>query len=833
MADKPVVILDPRPRLIDEIFWPVDLQRMHSLVDVVWGRDDMIPTDVLLAALPQAEAIVCGGWRYGPILDQAPRLRAIMEVGGGPPRGLDYGACQRRGIRVLSCAPAFAPQVAEMALGMALAVCRQIVASHESIRAGTETWARERNPISFPLAGKPVGIVGYGGLSEALRPMLDLFKCPVSIYDPWLSDGYIRSTGATPLPLERLLAESRFIFVMAVPTAENLGLLTRQMLELIKPDAVLAVVSRAHLVDFDALTEMLYAGRFRAAIDVFPEEPLPPDHPIRQAPNVVLTAHFAGSTTEGRREIGRMLVDDLEAIVHHLPPRRMQVVEPELARATTGRKPERQRAGQDQVLQVWRSTVSDTFIGIQMGPHSVYDEGIDYVLDLVQETAHVNTILVYSQTYLGVVEGRAVSALADHGVPIRDHSKRHLTKVWVEPHDEHYAGTFLRHRRDPGKEEYADRDVLDDLREPTRRRGMKLYPRILEGSGQALAARIDNWPKVLCTDVYGRINRLPCWNNPDYRNWWLGTIEDMFCHHDLDGLQWGAERSGPLSRLLYNLEVPACFCTYCRAKGRALGINVERARQGFQDLYEFLRGIEAGGPSPADGVLINVIRVILKYPEILSWEMLWRQSLEETAQQIYGIAKLISPQAQVGRHFDHAHSSWDMIFKAEMSYADVVPYTDFIKPILYHDILGPRLRWWVLERLHRTTLREVTLEQSLELFYDVMGYDKSVEPGLDQLNSTGMTPDYVYRMTKQIVDVVKGKAAVYAGIGLDIPWGSAGWDRVQWDRFAGDPDNVYKSVRRAFDAGANGILVSREYDEMRMENLRAVGRAVGEMGLTG
>jgi phosphoglycerate dehydrogenase-like enzyme len=330
MSNKPLVILDPQPRRMDEVFWPADLDRLHAIVDVVWGKDDIIPDVTLRQALPDVQMILCGSWRYGDILDQAPRLRAILEVGGGPPRGLDYEACYRRGIRVLSCAPAFGPQVAEMSLGLALAVMRQVVASHESIRAGTETWGRERNPNSILLAGKPVGIIGYGSLSRSLLPLLAPFGCPVSVYDPWLSDGYLRSEGVTPLPLEPLLAQSQVIFVMAIPTPGNRALLSRSMLERIRPDAALCVISRAHLVDFDALTEMLYAGRFRAAIDVFAEEPLPLDHPIRKAPNVVLTAHFAGSTTEGRREIGTMVVDDLEAIVQNLPPRRMLHIEPEL-----------------------------------------------------------------------------------------------------------------------------------------------------------------------------------------------------------------------------------------------------------------------------------------------------------------------------------------------------------------------------------------------------------------------------------------------------------------------------------------------------------------------
>jgi len=93
---------------------------------------------------------------------------------------------------------------------------------------------------------------------------------------------------------------------------------------------VLVLISRAHVVDFDALTELVLAGRFKAAIDVFPIEPFPADHPIRRAPGAVLSAHRAGSVKEGLWEIGRMVVDDLEVIARGLPPQRLQVAQPEL-----------------------------------------------------------------------------------------------------------------------------------------------------------------------------------------------------------------------------------------------------------------------------------------------------------------------------------------------------------------------------------------------------------------------------------------------------------------------------------------------------------------------
>jgi phosphoglycerate dehydrogenase-like enzyme len=330
---KPLVILDPAYRRMPEIFRQADLKRLRSIAEVAWAQSEPMPEAEREKALPVAVAIVTGGWsRYGPgALDRAPRLRAIMDVGGSfPGAELDYEACFARGIRVLGSAWAFGPMVSEMALGMALAACREITQGDAAMRAGTEQWLHAGNRTTFSLYDQPVGFVGCGGLARSLRPLLEPFRCRIRAYDPWMTETFLRADGYEPCGLEELLRRSRFVFVLAVPAPENRALLDRARLELLPRDAVLVLISRAHLMDFDALTELVLAGRFRAAIDVFPQEPLPRDHPIRTARGAVLSAHRAGSVPEGLHEIGRAVVDDLEAILAGLPPRRMQAALPEL-----------------------------------------------------------------------------------------------------------------------------------------------------------------------------------------------------------------------------------------------------------------------------------------------------------------------------------------------------------------------------------------------------------------------------------------------------------------------------------------------------------------------
>jgi phosphoglycerate dehydrogenase-like enzyme len=261
-----------------------------------------------------------------------PSLKAICEVGGGLPsrERLDYDTCFDRRIRVLSCAPAFGPMVAEMALGLAIDCARGISRADRDFRAGTERWLHAGNVGTFTLFDRRVGIVGYGGLARSLRRLLEPFRCRIGAYDPWLTDRQLENEGVDPWSLDQVMAESDVIFVLAVPTRHNHALIDRRLLEMIRPGRVFVLASRAHVVDFDALTDLVRQGRFRAAIDVFPREPLPGDHPIRSAEDAVLSAHRAGAVADDLHLIGRMVVDDLEAIGAGLPPRRLQNAEPEL-----------------------------------------------------------------------------------------------------------------------------------------------------------------------------------------------------------------------------------------------------------------------------------------------------------------------------------------------------------------------------------------------------------------------------------------------------------------------------------------------------------------------
>lgn len=331
MTNIPQVLIDPSFRRMEEIFEQDDLDRLSKAARILWAKNERAPEDLIGAVKDDLFAIVAPEWRYGS-LDQFPKLHAILDVGGSfpSPKVLDYDTCFARGIRVLTCAPAFGPQVAEMALGMVLAATRQIVEGHNAFVNGEEKYLWAGNAGTYTLYGQTIGFIGFGGLARALKPLIDPFHCQILAYDPWLPEHFLKKQGVTPTSLEDLISRSKVIFVLATPTPENKAMLSRELLEKIQPDAVLALMSRAHVVDFDALTDLVSQGRFKAAIDVFPVEPLPKDHPIRKAPGIVLSAHRAGSVERDLREIGRMVVDDLLAMIAGVPPTEMQAAQFEL-----------------------------------------------------------------------------------------------------------------------------------------------------------------------------------------------------------------------------------------------------------------------------------------------------------------------------------------------------------------------------------------------------------------------------------------------------------------------------------------------------------------------
>jgi phosphoglycerate dehydrogenase-like enzyme len=329
---EPTILFDPWPRRVGLIFRPETQQRFEALgriIGLAESEEGKLPAELVESTLPEAVAVVGQTDLDAARLARAPKLRVIINVEGNFAQNVDYAECFRRGIGVYAIAPAFSHPVAEMALGMALDLARGITRADRAFRAGTEQYGFAGARDAFTLRDETMSFIGCGNLGRALLPLLAPFRPKLLIHDPWLPDSLVRELGAEPVALEAALARPRVIFVLAGVTTENKGMLSRELLQTVRRDAILLLMSRAGVVDFDALLDLVEAGQFRAATDVFPIEPAPADSRARRIEGLLLSAHRAGSTPNTFATLGDMVVDDLGLILRGLPAQRLQAARPE------------------------------------------------------------------------------------------------------------------------------------------------------------------------------------------------------------------------------------------------------------------------------------------------------------------------------------------------------------------------------------------------------------------------------------------------------------------------------------------------------------------------
>lgn len=327
--NKPKILVDPQPRTMDLIFDAEARRKLSTMAELTVFDSGPMPAEMLEKALPETDILIGQTGLPRERLERAPRLRAIFNVEGNFLPNINYDYCFAHGIRVLVASPAFAVPVAETALAFGLDLARDISRNDRAFRERQEVYGLQSNRDSFLFTGCRVGIIGFGDLARAFRPLVRSFRCPVKVYDPWLPEREILLHDCTPANLDEVLSSSDAVFVFAGVTSENQGFLGERELALIRPGGLFILMSRAGVVDFEALTAAARSGRLKVATDVFPDEPFVRDHPIRDLPNVLLSAHRSGGIREAFYEIGRLVLADVELLARGLPPISCRVAQPE------------------------------------------------------------------------------------------------------------------------------------------------------------------------------------------------------------------------------------------------------------------------------------------------------------------------------------------------------------------------------------------------------------------------------------------------------------------------------------------------------------------------
>jgi hypothetical protein len=455
-------------------------------------------------------------------------------------------------------------------------------------------------------------------------------------------------------------------------------------------------------------------------------------------------------------------------------------------------------------------------MGIQVGAVSFVDEGTEKLLDLLQERAAIDTIYLTTFTYGRGLAGRQIPGhpFPDHGAQESD-EKTFRGGNYATPHPEFYRDTVLKQTRAP---DHGDLDIVANVLPAAKKRGLRVFCSIED----VFRSDVPGVKEVTEVDLQGRRGGGLCLYHPDVRAFWTGLATDLCKSYEIDGILFFNERNGPLLNALGASHAQSiassrvtCFCQHHQQAARAAGISCERARAGYARLDQFIQAA-LKNQRPADGYFVEFWRLLVEYPEIIAWDRLFDAAKHQVLAEVNAAVKAVRPGLQVGFHIEHVNS-FNPIFRATRTYADLATKADFLKVVVYNNCGGERYANFI-RNVGSTVFRDVPKEELLSFNNHLLNYGE--EAKLDELATAGLSADYVFRETQRALAGVQGKCKVLPGIDIGIPTGGK-------SRKA-SPDDTHVAVAAALKAGADGLILSRKYSEMRLANLDASGKAVRE-----
>jgi len=251
------------------------------------------------------------------VISKAEKLKIIARAGVGLDN-IDVKVAEAKGIKVINTPEAPTRSVAELTIGLMLAVARKIAYSDRKMREGR--WVK-KEAEGVELKGKTLGIIGFGRIGREVAAIASKgLGMKILYYDVYRASPEVeKELGATYVDLETLARESDVVSVHVPLTSETRGLVSEGLLKLMKKNAILINTSRGAVVDTKALIKALNEGWIAGAgLDVYEEEPLPPNHPLTQLDNVVLTPHIGASTEEAQERAGIDAVKKILELIKEL-----------------------------------------------------------------------------------------------------------------------------------------------------------------------------------------------------------------------------------------------------------------------------------------------------------------------------------------------------------------------------------------------------------------------------------------------------------------------------------------------------------------------------------
>jgi D-3-phosphoglycerate dehydrogenase / 2-oxoglutarate reductase len=286
----------------------------------------MFREDELAAALRDVVATIAGTEPYTErVFAAAPQLKVVARSGVGYD-AIDVAAATRHQVAIAMGFGANHNAVADFAFSLMAALASKLIPYHALVADGR--WQRSAH---MPLWQATTGIIGLGRIGQALARRCRGFEMRVLAYDVLPDAGFAQQHGVELVDLPTLFTAADFISVHAPHTAETHKIVSRERIDLMKPTAFLVNTARGGLVDEAALAEALRDGKIAGAgLDVFEVEPLPPDSPLRDLPNVVMTPHCAGSSIDAIAAMADRCVDNALALLQDRNPGADYVLNPEV-----------------------------------------------------------------------------------------------------------------------------------------------------------------------------------------------------------------------------------------------------------------------------------------------------------------------------------------------------------------------------------------------------------------------------------------------------------------------------------------------------------------------
>jgi phosphoglycerate dehydrogenase-like enzyme len=311
----PTIAVAVPPDLREVFFSPSTWRELARLGDLRIPDDHADLSDPkVLAGLVAPADIVVTSWTCAPlteeVLDVAPRLVLLAHTGASV-KPFVTEASFARGIRVVQAGAAMAHAVGEQALALTLAMLHRIHRFDYALRHGQPWEVAKLVPRRRELLGCPVGVVGASRTGRSYIALVRSLGAVVTVTDPYLSESETEELGVRRADLPTVMRSSRVVALHAPLLPETERMIGEAELSLLPDGAMLVNTAQAGLIDQEALLAELRTGRIDAALDVFDQEPLPVDHPLRSLPNVLLVPHEAGGTVEAREWGGRIVLDEL------------------------------------------------------------------------------------------------------------------------------------------------------------------------------------------------------------------------------------------------------------------------------------------------------------------------------------------------------------------------------------------------------------------------------------------------------------------------------------------------------------------------------------------